>query len=150
MMNRLRAIGFSFALTSLLAAPGHANDTPRPSLVLTAEENGTVPQDEFSCDGKIHGYLRLPRRQTGPHVLEARWIKPDGKVAAESHDPLTFEPPGRSTAYIWFTFPERAKSLSALDPKSDEDRLTFNGKWKVEVTWDHEPLVTSTFTVRCL
>src|SRR5882672_9992203 len=110
----------------LTASNVHAS-TGEAHLVLTSEENGTVPQENYECDGRIHGYLRLPERAAGTHVLESRWISPTGRVAADSLNPVTFDPPGRSTAYVWFSFPERRGPFRLFDSKSDEAKLSYNG-----------------------
>lgn len=120
-----------------------------PALVLTAQENGTEPQSSFHCVGKIHGYLRLGKSQVGSHELYSRWISPAGKTVAESQVPLTFDPPGRSTAYIWFSFPDRSSLLRGPDPALDTELLTYNGSWRVEVSWDQKPLLQSSLLVRC-
>src|SRR5580704_7225195 len=101
-MRRFLPLYLAFGIFPLLYAAGVA--MPR-AITLTAQENGTVPQDEFSCSGKIHGYLVLPKKAIGDHILEGIWTKPDGKAASHSRNEVHFPPPGRSTAYVWFHFP---------------------------------------------
>ncbi len=120
-----------------------------PVLVLTSLENGTEPQDAFSCSGKIHGYLVLPTTAIGKHVLEGIWTKPDGTVASHSRSSLDFPAPGRSTAYVWFAFPERSLLPGVMDPAQDQERLSYSGQWRVDVRWDDQTLRQSTFTVHC-
>jgi hypothetical protein len=109
-----------------------------------------MPQDTFSCSGTIHGYLVLPKTAVGKHTLEGVWTKPNGNIASHSSSELDFAPPGRSTAYVWFAFPERSMLPGAMDPTQDQERLSYNGQWRLDVRWDDQPLLQSTFTVRCL
>ena len=135
----------------LLAAPGvraEAEGQERASVVLTAQENRTVPQTEFSCYGKIHGYLRLPVTAVGKHLLEALWTLPNKTTAADSRNEVDFPSPGRSTAYVWFDFPE-APSIGTLDSNADGERLTYPGTWNLIVRWDDTPIIQSAFTVHC-
>jgi hypothetical protein len=122
---------------------------PRANIVLTSQENGVESQQEFLCDGKIHGYIRLPKRMVGRHTLESQWTMPNGKVSADSRNEIDFPAPGRSTAYIWFTFPPRPGPLSGPDPETDSLRRNYPGVWKVSVRWDDQPLLQSSFTVTC-
>jgi hypothetical protein len=133
------AFGVSHTLQATIA---------KPVMVLTAVENGLEAQENFTCYGKIHGYIRLPQRQSNAHVLESRWISPNGKVAADSRTKVDFKP-ARSTAYVWFAFPENSTMLGASDPELEQDRLTFNGTWHVEIRWDEQPLIKEEFKVRC-
>lgn len=130
----------------------YLNATPSPdapaSLVLTTLENGIDSQSDFVCYGKIHGYIRLPKRESGKHVIESRWIAPDGKVAADSRNTVDFQP-ARSTAYVWLGFPESNALLGTPDADDEENRLNFKGVWRVEVRWDEQPLLQKTFNVRC-
>src|SRR5437764_1196280 len=82
--------------TGALSAPAR-----KASIVLTSQENRTVPQSEFLCAGEIHGYLVLPQRQEGMHRLEGIWKLPNGRIAEDARINLNFTPPGRSTAYLW-------------------------------------------------
>jgi len=126
-------------------------DTPaRAKLVLTSKENSVEPETEFFCSGKIHGYIRLPERAEGPHLLEGNWILPNGKLEASSRIRVDFPAPGRSTAYIWFGFPERGGLQNSLNPEADAERLQYPGTWRVEVRWDQRMIISSTFTVTCL
>jgi len=120
----------------------------RASIVLTAVENDVESQDDFTCYGKIHGYIRLARRESNAHVLESRWISPHGKVVADSRTSIDFKP-ARSTAYVWFAFPESANLLRAPDSELEQDRLTFNGLWHLEVVWDGQVLLKKEFNVHC-
>lgn len=117
-------------------------------LVLTSIENGTEPQSEFYCSGKIHGYIRLPERIVGPHVLEGTWVLPNGKPAAESRTRVDYPPTGRSTAYIWFEFPGGGL-LDGIQPDADAQRQQYPGLWRVEVRWDDQLVLRSSFTVLC-
>src|SRR5579871_6507093 len=62
------------------------------TIVLTSQENGLQAQEEFFCQGKIHGYIRFAHRQHGSHILESRWINPAGKMAAQSRTSVDFRP----------------------------------------------------------
>ena len=124
-----------------------AKDSPAASIVLTAQENGTQAQTDFVCTGKIHGYVRLPKPQSGPHLLEGLWSLPSGRVLLHSRNTVDFPPPGRSTAYVWLAFPER--TAFQLTPAADQERLSYNGPWQLDVRWDQRPLLHSTFTVHC-
>jgi hypothetical protein len=117
------------------------------AVVLTAQENGTIPQTEFFCSGMIHGYIRLPKQEAGKHLLEGLWTLPNGKIIQHSRNAVDFPPPGRSTAYVWLKFPER--STLSLNPSADQERLSYNGEWKLDVRWDEKPLLQSTFSVTC-
>jgi hypothetical protein len=128
--------------------PASADKTVAPAIVLTAQENGLENQTTFLCYGKIHGYIRLPSRQYGEHVLESRWRLPAGPIAADSRTTMNLVPEA-STTYIWFAFPERSNGLGSPDPALENDLLTFNGLWHLEVTWDDKPLPQSQFAVRC-
>jgi len=130
----------------LTRTPALAGNRP-PSIVLTAQENGTVPQTEFYCSGKIKGYIRLSERQEGNHVLEGIWTLPSGRVLRHSRDPVNFPPPGRSTAYVWFAFPDKPALL--LSPDTNVERPSYPGIWRLQVRWDEKPLLSSTFTVHC-
>jgi hypothetical protein len=120
----------------------------KPSIVLTHVENGLEGQAEFVCSGKIHGYLRLPERAVGSHLLEGIWKGPGGRVFQHSRIPVNFDPPGRSTAYLWLAFPA-GSSFGRADPALDQERLSYNGAWHLDVRWDQKPLLRSTFTVYC-
>ena len=143
-------IRFLLSLMILLVA-GETSLRPAglPSLVLTAKENGLENQPEVVCSGRVHGYLRLAGPEVGPHLLESFWTSPAGKVVAHSRTSLTFDPPGRSTAYIWLDFPERSGGLGTVDPQLDQELLSYAGIWHVEARWDDKHLVQSTFKVRC-
>ena len=117
------------------------------AIVLTSKENGTLSQTDFFCSGKIHGYIRLPSRQEGKHSLEGIWTLPTGKVLQHSNNTVDFPPPGRTTAYIWLQFP--ARSTLSINPAADQERLSYNGEWKVDVRWDDKPIIHSTFSVTC-
>jgi hypothetical protein len=136
-----------FLLASLSAAHAAAYEPALPAMTLTAVENGLQSQPVFSCHGKIHGYLRLKNKQSEGHVLESRWISPNGKLAADSANKINFEKPG-STAYVWFEFPE-ASLLGGPDTEVDKDRLTFSGPWQVEIRWDDKVILTKSFNVQC-
>jgi hypothetical protein len=135
-------------LTSLTTAHAAAYEPALPAVTLTAVENGLESQPLFSCHGKVHGYIRLKNRQSDEHVLESRWISPTGKVAADSQTKVNFERPG-STAYVWFAFPESSNLLGGPDPALDQDRLSFNGPWQVEIRWDNKVILTKSFKVQC-
>jgi hypothetical protein len=122
--------------------------TPKASIVLTAQENGLEPQSEFSCHGTIHGYIRLARREAGEHLLESRWIAPNHKIEAETKTTVDFRP-ARSTAYVWFLFPESSGIFGAPDPSYDQKQMTLNGPWHLEVKWDNASLIQSDFKVHC-
>jgi hypothetical protein len=136
---------FSFYL--LVPAGAFCATTPA-SIVLTAQDNGVVSQHDFVCYGKIHGYIRLPERASGEHILESRWHSPAGKIAADSRSTVDFRP-GRSTAYVWFSFPERSRLPGMPDPDLEQELLTYSGNWRVDVLWDEKPLIQSDFKVRC-
>jgi hypothetical protein len=129
------------------SARAAAPNTHPPSIVLTASENGVESQKEFSCYGKVHGYVRLASPETGDHLLESRWTSPRGKIEADSSTPLHFNP-ARSTAYVWFAFPE-SPALGLSDPELEQDRLTFNGLWHLDLLWDGQTLLKTDFNVRC-
>jgi len=148
---------YSIPLLAALAVFGGLNaraadQTPdqkaeQATIVLTSKENGLQTQQDFSCQGKIHGYIRFAHRQHGAHVLESRWINPSGKVAAQSRTNVDFHPV-RSTAYVWFAFPEHP-ILGAPDPALDQELLTYNGHWRLEVKWDEKHLILEPFNVHC-
>ena len=143
-------VWFTILLCGTAALPAQASEpkeTP-PVLVLTAVENGVEPQQNFTCYGKIHGYIRLPKRESDAHVLEGRWTSPAGKIAAESRTTVDLKP-ARSTAYVWFAFPESANILGTPDANLEQDRLSYNGRWQVEVLWDDHFLLKQDFNVRC-
>jgi len=141
--------GPALFLLILCLRSGYAKEpSTSPSIVLTAQENGLEPQTDFACYGKIHGYIRLAQRASGTHVLASRWISPQGKVVADSRIPVDFRP-ARSTAYVWFGFPEGSPLGATPDPQLEQDRLTFNGLWHLNVTWDDSPLLNTKFNVRC-
>ena len=119
------------------------------SLVLTAKENGLENQTDFVSTGRIHGYLRLPGPAMGPHLLEGIWTSPAGKIIAHSRTTVNFDPPGRSTAYLWLDFPERAGVLGSVDPQLDQERLSYDGDWRLAVRWDEKPLILTGFHVHC-
>jgi len=137
------------AMTAAAGADSALHATPPAKLVLTSKENGVEEETEFFCAGTIHGYIRLPKRVVGSHLLEGKWILPNGAIAAESRDNVNFPPPGRSTAYLWFAFPERSAFPGALDPEADAKRSDYPGRWRVEVRWDEQLILKSTFTVTC-
>lgn len=120
----------------------------RASIVLTSQENGLESQQEFTCHGFIHGYIRLAKREAGEHLLESRWISPSHKVEANSRTTVDFRP-ARSTAYVWFLFPERSNLFGAPDPKFDQQLMSYHGPWHLEVKWDNETIIQTDFKVRC-
>jgi hypothetical protein len=124
---------------------------PQPrAFVLTAQENGLDPQDSFSCSGTIHGYITFPKAEIGQHVLEGTWILPNGKVLEETEIPIDFPPPGRQIASLWLTFrPPSARIFGGVNPQADEERLAYNGRWRLEVRWDNQWLLSKNFNVRC-
>ena len=148
-MTYLRTCTYALVLGGAVTAAILANAANKPaSLVLTSVENGLKSQSEFVCSGKIHGYIRLPRKYEGKHLLEGLWTAPTGKMIDHSRTQVDFPPPGRSTAYVWLAFPTRA-ALGTLNPEADKERLSYNGPWQVEVRWDEQLLVRSSFTVHC-
>ncbi len=128
-------------------------DIPRPPvLLLTAQENGTQPENTFRCSGPIHGYVTLPQRVSGKHVLEGIWTGPKGNVVRHSQDEIDFPAPGSRTAVVWFRFENEQGSFFnplSLNTAADEDGLVYNGPWKVEVRWDHQTIAQSEFKVQC-
>ena len=144
----MRWAAIIFAFATFLPVLGHGASVTAPSIVLTSVENGVEPQDNFECHGTIHGYIRLARSQTATHILESHWISPRGKLIAEHRSDVAFDTP-RSTAYVWLAFPEAPSLIGSPDPELDSDRLTFNGRWHLEVIWDKQPLLKKEFSVHC-
>ncbi len=123
-----------------------------PRLVLTSVMDGLQPEESFTCNGLIHGYITLPAPVTGEHRLEGIWKMPNGTVNQHSKISIEFPPPGRQTAYIWLHFEEESGGLMGeLGPSSERQKANqiYGGEWQVEVRWDEKTLVTSPFKVKC-
>lgn len=147
--HRVYGMVAAAALVCVLAAEGGHAAIPA-TLLLTAQENSVLPQDEFSCNGTIHGYVIFPEKAVHHHLLEGIWTRPDGKIAAESKIPINFPPPGRRTAYVWLMFQPRSPGLlGGIDTSEDQNRLAYNGRWQVEIRWDQKPLLRKNFVVAC-
>ena len=97
----------------------------------------------------IHGYLTLPERVSGEHLLEGRWIKPGGEVQENTHVTLHIDPPGRRTAHVWMRFDDRDGGLLTGAQSAPEAQHPFNGEWQLALTWDGKPLALSKFKVKC-
>lgn len=124
-----------------------------PPLLLTSQENGTDPQDNFSCSNVIYGYLTLPKEEVGQHIVEAIWIGPRGTIVQHSRDEVDFLLPGRRTASVWLKFPPDERSLwnpFSIQNPPDSNHLAYDGLWKVEVRWDNQVFTRSAFKVQCL
>jgi hypothetical protein len=128
-------------------------EVPHPQvLVLTSQENGTVPEDTFSCSGTIYGYLTFPQTQIGKHVLEGIWTGPKGQVIQQSRNEVDYASPGSRTAFVWLSFSKEGRSLwnpLSIQHAGDEDWLLYDGKWEIEVRWDDHSLAHSAFQVHC-
>ena len=127
-------------------------EIPQPSLLmLTSQENGTVPQDTFPCSGKIYGYLTFPHTQTGKHTLEGIWIGPKGNIVQHSQDQVDYPPPGSRTAAVWLEFTKEGTIWNPLSIQNsaDQDHLLYDGKWKIEVRWDDQEFARSNFQIHC-
>ena len=148
MWNPARRPGVLLLIAALFI-PSIGLTSIEPKLVLTAKLNGLQSDPMFSKTGKIHGYLTLPSKQVGNHILEAIWMKPDGTVQEHTQVKLNILAPGRQTAYVWMSFDGGQGGL--LSPVRDEDpmHLSFCGDWNVQIKWDHQPLVKNTFKVQC-
>jgi hypothetical protein len=122
------------------------------SLVLTSKFNGLEPQNLFTCDGTIHGYLVLPETAVGVHTLGAIWVMPNGAINKDVKIPIQYAPPGRRTAYVWFQFDDRSDGLLGGvrgSPSRDIANNPFNGQWEVQVRWDDKLLTQQKFKVKC-
>ena len=120
--------------------------------LLTAQDNGTEPQDTFPCTGPIHGYVTLPSKVTGKHVLEGIWTGPKNTVVRHSRDELTFPANGSRCAEVWLRFSEKGGHLwnpLSVEASGDEEGAAYNGLWKVEVRWDDRTIARSDFTIQC-
>lgn len=139
----MRALHYGVLSTMLFVTPLWASKAASV-LVLTTQENGVDAQHEFTCYGKIHGYIRLPQRESDVHTLESRWVMPSGKIAADSRSTVNFRP-ARSTAYVWFAFPEPG----LLPGIPDQTLAQESGTWQVNIGWDGKTLLQQSFQVRC-
>jgi hypothetical protein len=136
-----------------LSAVARAEIPGPPLLLLTAQDNGTDPQDAFACSGIIHGYLTFPKTVVGKHVLEAIWTGPHGKVVQHSRDEINYAPPGHRTATIWLKFSQEDGGIwnpFAIQKPTDLDHAAYDGPWTLEVRWDEKPFTQSAFQVHCL
>ena len=141
-----RSFGFLLLAGWVMAEIPHP-----PPLILTSQENGTEPQDTFSCSGTIYGYMTLPQAQSGKHTIEGIWVGPQGTVVQHSRDEINFPPPGRRTAAVWLRFTKEGRIWNPLSVQnsSDQDRLLYDGPWKIEVRWDDRTFARSTFKIHC-
>jgi len=117
------------------------------AVVTLGEGPGDTPaRAEFSCSERVWARVAFAAPQRGPHLLEARWIRPDGRVQERARIPVDLGE-GAGGVHAWLDFgdgPGLWERLFGLKP----DR-TFNGRWKVELTWDGAPLETKEMEVRC-
>jgi len=122
-----------------------------PPLILTSQENGTEPQDAFSCSGTIYGYVTLPQAQTGKHTIEGIWIGPQETVIQHSRAEIEYPPPGQRTAAVWLRFTKEGTVWNpfAIQNSADRDRLLYDGPWKMEVRWDNQTFARSNFKIHC-
>ena len=123
-----------------------------PVLLLTAKDNGTESQSTFACSGPIHGYITLPEKAVGKHILEGIWTGPHGKVIQHSRNEVIFPASGRRTAEIWLQFTQEhlfRNPFSVQDP-GDADRALYDGTWNVVLRWDDRLIAQSAFQIRCL
>jgi hypothetical protein len=118
--------------------------------VLTPVENGLENASFFTCQDTVHGYITLPEKSSGTHVLEGIWRGPSGDVREHARIPLEFPPDGRQTAYMWLRFGGSPGLLEDVGSGVTPSRsASFNGDWRVQALWDGRPLVESKFKVRC-
>jgi len=148
----LRLMGFLFFIISLQAGLMRAEIPQPPLLLLTAKENGVEPQNTFDCSDPIHGYITLPEKAFGKHILEGIWTGPKGTVIQHSQDEVNFPASGRRSAEIWLRY---NKSGPLWDPLSiqdsgEGDRTIYHGPWKIEVLWDGRRLAQESFEMYCI
>jgi|GEM_PF-2179664 len=150
----LHAIVF-LVLISLVTPSWTAPTSERkfpPKIVLTSIVNGLESEKTFSCHGYIHGYLTLPEKAVGLHVLEGVWRMPNGAVNQHTRIPVDFAHPGRQTAYVWFQFHDESGGI--LNAARSEGNLEsnikdYNGEWLLEVRWNEITLLKTNFNVKC-
>jgi hypothetical protein len=123
-----------------------------PVLLLTAQENGTEPQNTFPCSGLIYGYVTLPQKARGQHILEGIWTGPKGTIVQHSRDEVRFPDLGSRAADVWLRFTDEGGHLwnpLSVSAPADENGLAYDGAWKVEVRWDERTIARSDFTIQC-
>lgn len=129
-----------------------AADIPQPpAVLLTSQENGTVPQTAFACSGTIYVYLTFPQAQRGKHTLEGIWVGPQGDVVRRSRVEVDIPPPGRRTAVLWLEFDKPGSMWDAfsLHGPGEANREAYGGRWEVQVRWDEREFTRSKFSVDC-
>ena len=148
-----RRITFVLWIQALCWSPVARSDIPQPPiLLLTAQDNGTEPQTTFSCTTPIHGYITLPKKTTGRHVLEAIWTGPQHTVVQHSRDDVTLPEAGRRSVNVWLQFTKEGilRNPFSVQDSGDTDRRAYDGNWVVEIMWDHQTLARSDFQIHCL
>jgi len=136
-------------ISGLAPAEAGSRTAPRPVVFFTDESQPDRASRQFSCyAGPVNAFVLFPERISGRHVLEGRWLKPDGAIQERILIARDLAPPGEQAFRLWLRFhAERPGVADLLFP--DMDNEEFDGEWNLNVFWDGDLISASTFTVRC-
>lgn len=107
---------------------------------------GGAALEEFACNETIYANIRLPQKSTGTHLLEGRWIKPDGSQQEYTKVQLELKEP-QDLVYMWLKFERASDVVDALFTRHEDDDL--EGVWKLDVFWDRKKVATKKFSLHC-
>ena len=112
-------------------------------LIMTYEPGGKET-DQFDCREKVYIDFTFEAEEGSNHILEAFWVRPDGKQQEYTRHELI-----GNRAWLWLKLHSSfgGKLLGGIDPSVGMD--DFIGKWKVKIRVDGKDTGKKTFYVAC-
>jgi hypothetical protein len=74
-------------------------------------------------------------------ILATVPMAPPARLKAHRPNALLYDNPDALPRVTWVG---RSRIIAG-----DQERLSYNGNWKLDVKWDEKPLLHSTFSVTC-
>lgn len=118
-----------------------------PTIRFSSLMNAMVAQANFDKPEILYAFLEFPTLITGSHVVDVRWIRPDGMVQEASSIPMRFPNSGGRRADLWIRFHESGNVLDPFHGGPEEMKRVFNGKWTLETRVNGEELAKASFTI---
>ncbi|MCG3205439.1 MAG: hypothetical protein KCHDKBKB_02160 [Elusimicrobia bacterium] len=126
-------------------------DVSAPSPAIVRFSASAEPADFislFHSPATIYAHIDFGTTLKGEHLLEGRWITPQGRPQEYTRVPIQLGGLGGRAAYFWIRFnnePTIGQGFSALESKDSAN--DFNGDWTLETSLDGRLINRSTFRV---
>lgn len=102
----------------------------------------------FDCAGFVFAKFALPPFSTGEHLIEGKWVRPDGFIQERSQLSVNADSAENQTAYLYLRFEDHG--MDTLDfGLNNFHSHPFNGNWRLEIQKDGKPVVAKSFQVKC-